>query len=144
VDELRYIQRLVDSNFRLAAIETRDKARIIGLFRALSRATGKAVYCWSAEEGLYRLDAEHVSIPQTRRLAGALDYIESSIHYGIYLLPGINAPLRQPEITNAVRRAATGSDRVQRLVVMVDKALELPTALAPVTARLRHGMKRAG
>lgn len=142
MDELRYIEQLVDSDFKLAAVDTSNPQRIVSLFGKLSRVSGKAVYLWSEQEGLYRLGAEHVVIPQTRRPEDVLDYVLSSIHYGIYLLPMNNEALKDFRVAEALKRVATtNNDRTRRLVVLLGHGLELPKSILPLTVRMRHAMR---
>ena len=143
MDEQTYIQQLADSQFRLAAVETASEKHVVSLFRHLTRNTGQAVYYWQPGEGLQRIGAEHVTIPQTRRLSDALDYVASSIHFGIYLIPKADGAMQDLVVTDTLKRIAAASDRVRRLVVLMGSGLELPQKLVPMTVRMRHGMKRA-
>lgn len=144
MQQLRQIERLVDSDFRLAAIATPDPERVVDLFRRLTQQTGRAVYRWSPGEGLYRLGVEHILIPRTARPADVLDYIASTIHFGVYLLPGFDEALEAHRPVELMRRIANAGDRVRRLVILLGENPVVPSALQPFTVRVRHAFRNAG
>jgi hypothetical protein len=130
MDATRMLQRVIDSRYRLAALETTEGDRILGVFKRLTLTTGRAVYHWTPENGLYRLGIEHIFIPRTRAPADVLSYIAASRHYGIYLLYGFN---------NALINSA--DDNVRRLVIMVGEQVDIPQTLRKDVAMIRHNVR---
>ena len=141
--ELQQIEQLVQSNFRLVAIETHHEERIIALFKRLGLTTGRAVYEWSADEGIYRLGYEHIVIPRTRRAADALDYIHASIHFGVYLLQDFSPALQDTHTVELLKKIAGASDKPQHLIILVDDTTTIPAELKPFTVRVKHALRQA-
>ena len=142
MDPIQTIEQIIDSRFRIAALATRNPRRVCEVFERLARLTGRAVYRWSPETGLQRLAGPYEPIPGTRSLPGALDYIASTIHFGIYLLPGVQDLLADPRIDERLWKIVQGPERARRLVVLMDEDPALPRRLAPFAVRIVHGARR--
>ncbi|HQU15364.1 MAG: hypothetical protein ACYC18_04365 [Gammaproteobacteria bacterium] len=137
------IEQLVQADFRLIAIETTTPDRVMEMFRSFSQRTGKAVYHWTAEDGMFRLGGfEHIIIPHTQRALDVLDYIASNSLYGVYLLRGIMAPLQDKRCIAALRRIAEAQDGTPRLIVLLDEKVSLPAELRDLSARVKHGLRK--
>ncbi len=140
VDSLS-LSNVIESDFRLAALETEQPERLFDVFKHLTLTTGKAVYGWSQDDGLYRLGTERIFIPQTRTIGDALSYIAASRHYGIYLLRDMGPSLQKPSIQKALARILDRDDQVRRLVIMLDSSLEVPPELEKSVVRIRHSVQ---
>ena len=143
MDALKSIERWVDSGMRLTAIETPDPEHVTHLFRLYSRETGKAVYLWSPDVGLFRLGAEFIPIPRTLRPADALEYILSSIHFGIYLLRDFPGDAQGVRTGNLLRRIASETTRVPRNVFLIGSAVNIAPSLRPHLQHVRHVLPKA-
>lgn len=137
------IEQLVQADFRLIAIETTTPERVMEMFRSFSQRTGKAVYHWTAEEGMFRLGGfEHIIIPHTQRPVDVLDYIASNNLYGVYLLRGVNTVLDDKRTIAGLRRIAELQDGTPRLIVLLDEKIQMPEELQDLSARVKHGLRK--
>ncbi|MGD8428846.1 MAG: hypothetical protein PVH31_00435 [Ectothiorhodospiraceae bacterium] len=141
MDATRMLQRVIDSRYRLAALETTEGDRILGVFKRLTLTTGRAVYHWTPENGLYRLGIEHIFIPRTRAPADVLSYIAASRHYGIYLLYGFNNALTKASLQRQLSTINSADDNVRRLVIMVGEQVDIPQTLRKDVAMIRHNVR---
>lgn len=135
---LETLQKVVDSDYRAGVVETTDAERVLGAFKRYSLTTGRAVYAWSPDGGLYRLGNERVFVPHTRSFTDALGYIAASRHYGIYLMQESHAALSKPSAQRALQRILTREDDVRRLVLFVGDQVTIPDDLRGQMARIRH------
>ncbi len=136
------LHKVVDSEFRLAVLETTEPDRVVEAFKRLTLTTGRAVYGWSPNDGLYRLGTERIFIPHTRSLTDALGYVAASRHYGIYLVRDFHNALEKPSVQRAFQRILAKDDDVRRLVLMLGSEVTIPEALRGQLARIRHNTAR--
>jgi len=141
MEATRIIQRVLDSNYHLAAIETDDSDRLIALFKRVTLTTGRAVYHWSADAGLYRLGVEHIFIPRTRTPADVLAYVSASRHYGVYLLQNFDTALHKASVQRLLDEIAGLDDGVKRLVILVGPRIDIPEGLRKRVAFIRHNVR---
>lgn len=132
------LANVIDSDFRIAALETHQADRVLEVFKRLTLTTGRAVYGWSPDDGLYRLGTERIFIPQTRSIGDALGYISASRHYGIYLLQDVSHLLDKPSLLRALERILQKDDNVRRLVILLGESVTLPQGLEGQIAVIRH------
>lgn len=135
---LETLQKVVDSEYRAGAVETTDPGRVLAAFKRYSLTTGRAVYAWSPDGGLYRLGNERVFVPHTRSFTDALGYIAASRHYGIYLMQETHGALSKPSAQRALQRILTRDDDVRRLVLFVGDEITIPDEFRGQIARIRH------
>jgi hypothetical protein len=86
------LEQLLESEFAFIALETDDPEQSIHDFRPLVRE-GKAIYLWDKHSGLRRMEASHISIPNTGTPEQVIKHIKQSKLYGIYLLMGFDKVL---------------------------------------------------
>ena len=141
MEEMISIDQVIDSDSRIAVVQTAEPERLLGLFKRMTLTTGRAIYDWSPDNGLYRLGIEHIFIPRTRTAADVLAYIVSSRHYGIYLLRNFTNLLGSAEAQKQLVRLAEKQDNVRRLVFVVSEEAAIPAALQPFAARVVHTVK---
>lgn len=141
MDVTNTLQRIADSKFRIASLETQETDRMLALFKRYSLTTGKAVYDWTAQSGLYRVGVEHIFIPRTRTPMDVIAYIGASRHYGIYLLREFESELVKPSIQKSLGRLCDIDDGVRRLVLLVGEIAYIPAALRGRIATVRHHVR---
>lgn len=132
------LSRVIDSEYRIAALETRAPDRILDVFKRLTLTSGRAIYGWSPDNGLYRLGSERIFIPQTRSVGDAINYIAASRHYGIYVLKDMDRALQNSSVQRGLERLLQRDDGIRRLLVMMDTQIDLPEKLAGKVVRIRH------
>lgn len=136
MDEKKNFEQVIESSYSLAALETSDPLGLVAHLKRLTLTTGRAVYDWSSEHGLYRLGIEHIFIPRTRAPIDVLAYITSSRHCGIYLLRDFDEALSRPIVERQLLKLLEKQDGVRRLVCFAGKSVQLPASVAPVSAYL--------
>jgi len=137
MDAANLTQRLLAADYRLAALETGETDRLLGLFKRLTLNSGQAVYHWSSDIGIYRLGVEHIFIPRTRMAGDALNYVAASRHYGIYLFGGFSGMLGKGSIQRTLLEIATRQDNVPRLILFMAPRIDIHEALTPHVAKIR-------
>jgi hypothetical protein len=130
MDEMQPIEALIDSDTRLAVVETSEHNRIIEWLRKLFSTTGRASYVWTAQHGLQRIAIEHILIPNTLRPLDVLDHILTSHHFGIYLLRDFQAALSDPMVCARLERQMDDTGSAHKLVLLLGAHHKLPTRLA--------------
>lgn len=140
MDATNMLQRVIDSQYRIAALKTQEADRLLALFKRYSLTTGQTVYDWTSRGGLYRIGAEHIFIPRTRAPKDVLAYIAASHHYSIYLLRGFEPALAKPSIQQALCRLCD-ADGIQCLVLLIGEYASIPAALQGRIATIRHNVR---
>lgn len=139
---LDQLDQMLDANFRIVSIETYDPERVTDLFTQLSRFSNKAFYLWESGEGLHRIGASHIKIPRTTNERELLVHIDSSKHFGVYILRDFNEALTNEKNIQQLLRIASGE--TNKVVVLLSDFIDLPKALKPFTLRSKHQMRQAG
>ena len=135
---LKALQKLTDSNYRLAAIETVDSSRIIEMFKRFNMETGCAVYDWNDDHGLSRLGFEHIFIPKTKSAKEIATYILNARHFGIYLLNGFDDYMDEGEIEELLAKITLKNDGIRRLVVIIDSQVGFSERLRTMSVKIQH------
>jgi len=130
MDEMQPIEALINSDTRLAVIETSEHDRIVEWLRKLFSATGRASYVWTAQQGLRRIAIEHILIPNTQRPLDVLEHILASHHFGIYLLRNFQAALSDLKVCTLLERQMTDTGAARKLILLLGEHHKLPTRLA--------------
>ena len=139
---LDQLDQMLDANFRIVSIETYDPERVANLFTQLSRFSNKAFYLWEDAEGLHRIGASHIKIPRTASARELLAHINSSKHFGVYILRDFNEWLNEEKSIKELLRIASGD--INKVIVLLSDFIDLPQALKPFTLRSKHQMRQAG
>ena len=135
---------LIESGYPLGTIETPLPERVVGLFKHRELATGEALYVWRPGKGLRRVGMEYIKIPRTQTLSETLDFVVSSIHFGVYLILGAGEALLDQRIVTRLHQFSRCQLRVRRLLVFVDSEIPALAELSAMTLQLRHDMRWAG
>lgn len=138
---LQQLEKVLETRFKLASIETYDTDRVTEVFTQLSRFSHKAIYMHQQDEGMHRLGAEHITIPRTRTATEVLEHIDNTPHYGIYILRDFNTALDDRKIIAKLKQIATGNKN--KLVILLSEYIDLPRELKPYTLRSKHQIKQA-
>lgn len=144
MDAVRTLQRIISSDYRMAALQTSEPERLLALFKRLTMTTGQAVYHWQPENGLYRLGAEHILIPRTRSSNEVVSYIKAAKHYGVYLMEGFEPALSRQSIQREIRTILEAEDDVRRLMLFMGDSITIPEPLRPYAAIVRQNPAASG
>ncbi len=139
---LDQLDQMLDANFRIVSIETYDPERVSDLFTQLSRFSNKAFYLWEDGEGLHRIGASHIKIPRTISARELLAHIQSSQHFGVYILRDFNQELSNEKHIQSLLKIASGE--TNKVVILLSDFIDLPKALKPFTLRSKHQMRQTG
>lgn len=128
-----HIEKLIATDYRLFTLQTTAPEKIVKSFRYFSR-TGRAAYVWEDTRGLSRLEASHITLPNTETPLQVLNYIQNSRHFGIYLLKGFNRFMKNDELQSILKQLADKkTDKTrnseQQAVIFLDSAFKLPEKL---------------
>lgn len=134
-------ERIVGSEGSLVAIDTPRMDDVLGQFRQFALRSGSSVYSWSEGEGITSLRESEMSVPGSQRLADALRYVNGSLHFGVYLFPGLAAHLRfSAQRTQAlallrqIARNRGGGNNVRKLVI-IDQRVSLSDGVDDLMTR---------
>ncbi|HVC16149.1 MAG TPA: hypothetical protein VNE18_02490 [Rhodanobacter sp.] len=117
--------RILAASSGLVVLDCKDTHALVDQFQAIARLTGQAAYLWQPDTGLSSLRDAHVRVPDCQRLGNALRYIKQSMHFGVYLLLGLELPLSAMDATLLRQLARPPKDHLRRVVL-----IDVPAALA--------------
>jgi len=109
----------------LVLLQSEDWPALLEQFRALARHSGQAVYLWQPDTGLSSLRDAHVRVPDCQRLGNALRFMQQSLHFGVYVLVGLELPLSAMDDTLLRQLARLPQGHLRRVVLV-----NAPPALA--------------
>ncbi len=121
------LETLLATDYKLIALETDSKEKSVNDFRPLVR-DGKAIYLWENNQGLSRMEASHIHIPNTRTPEMVLNHIMQSKLYGVYLLLGFNEDLSRPALQATLHQIAGDVDS-HKTVIFIDNEFSYPQTL---------------
>jgi hypothetical protein len=141
MDYLNQLEKILESKYRLMCIESYDTERVLDLFLQLSRFSNKAFYLGTPNEGMSRIGASHITIPRTQTVKEQLDHIESSKHYGVFIIRDIGEELENNKNINILKNIATGD--TPKVVILLSEYLDVPRQLKPYILRSKHQLKES-
>ncbi|OZB59089.1 MAG: hypothetical protein B7X39_13435 [Lysobacterales bacterium 14-68-21] len=115
---IELFERILSAPGGLIALEGGDMTALLQDFRAIARHTGQAVYLWQPDVGLGSLREAHSKVPGCQRLGNALRYMQQSMHFGVYLMSGIELPLSAMDATLLRQLARAPSGHLRRVVLL--------------------------
>ena len=128
--------RILEAPSGLVVLDSKDVHTLIGQFRVLARHSGQAVYLWQPDLGLGNLIDAHARVPGSQRLGAALRYMQQSMHFGVYLLMGLEPPLSAMDSTLLRQLAKPPTGHVRR-VVLLDASPALIDHLGDMAMRMK-------
>jgi len=141
MDYLNQLEKILESKYRLISIESYDTERVLDLYLQLSRFSNKAFYLANPNEGMSRMGASHITIPRTQTVKEQLEYIESSKHYGVFIIRDIGEELENSKNINMLINIAT--DATAKVVILLSEYLDVPRQLKPYILRSKHQLKES-
>ncbi len=136
---LNQLDQMLDAEYRLVTIESDEIERVLELFTQLTRFSNKAFYFWKDKVGMHRLGASHITLPHTQSAGDILTHIESSKHYGVYLLDDFNTLLKDKEVVGRLKNMA--EDEYEKVIILLGENIQLPKSLKQYTLRSKHKIK---
>lgn len=141
MEHLTQLENLLESGHRLITIETDKITRVGELLLELGRFSPKPYYFAEPQQAMYRVGVSHIGIPRTQDLNGLTQHIESSKHFGIFILSNYSDIFDDAE---AVKRlSGIASSTTPKVVVMIAQHFDIPEKLKPFVVRSQHKKKNA-
>lgn len=137
----RLFDRIVEGERSLVAIETPRADEVLAQFRQFALRSGNSIYAWSEADGLQSLREGDVTVPGSTRLPEALRYVNSSLHFGVYVFRGLSAMLRfspmRTQVLALLRQIARQKPgaAVVRKLVLIDEKVALSDGLDEMMER---------
>ena len=138
---LQRIEKLTEQRYPLVYFETLRSAHITDIFKSLSLATSKAIYHWTPDNGLYRMDASHIMIPRSQNPRHLLELIHGTPHFGVYLLSNFEEALKEQRNIDLLKKIIAGYSDNPKMLILVGNEINIPAELRPSVAHIRHAMR---
>ncbi|MCU7960096.1 MAG: hypothetical protein KZQ58_08880 [gamma proteobacterium symbiont of Bathyaustriella thionipta] len=132
------IEKLLDRDHTLVAIETDDAQAIIKKFHANAEYSGAATYIWESGNALVRSGMQRTSIPNTASFEGALDYIDSRPCYGIYVFSGVSEQIESYDIVRFLAALADADTKNSPVLIFIDSRVPKHPKLKGKLAKIRY------
>jgi hypothetical protein len=129
-------ERILAAKSGLVVLECGDIQALVANFRAIARHSGQAIYLWQPDNGLGNLREADARVPGCQRLGSALRYMQQSMHFGVYLVFGLELPLSAMDGTLLRQLAKQPAGHLRR-VVLVDAPAALVEHLGELAATIK-------
>lgn len=135
---LERIDKLTEQAYSLVYFESLRSAHITDLFKSLSLASSKAIYHWTPDNGLYRMDASHIMIPRSQTPRHLLELIHGTPHFGVYLLSQFDEALKEQHNVDMLKKIIAGYHSNPKMLILLGNEMDIPAELRPSVAHIRH------
>lgn len=132
------INRIIDSDFPLAIIETNSSQRVMSLLHEYSLKHGGALYHWKKGDGIHRYGMNHIVVPRTNTAIGFVSYVKRANHFGLYIVEDFYEYLEQDSIQLELLRIAAKTDNIRRVIIVLAEKAKIPKHLSQMTMTIRH------
>lgn len=122
-----HLEKLISTGYKLIALETDSPEQTINDFRPLVRE-GKAIYQWTNNTGLIRMEASHIDIPNTKTPEMVLNHIKQNNLYGIYLLVGFSNDMAKSGIQSTLDQITNDTSN-KKVIIFIDNNFNYPHEL---------------
>jgi hypothetical protein len=122
-----HLEKLISTGYKLIALETDSPEQTINDFRPLVRE-GKAIYLWEKNTGLSRMEASHITIPNTKTPDMVINHIRQSNLYGVYLLVGFNNDIAKYSLQSSFEQIADDR-KSNKIIIFIDHYFNYPHKL---------------
>jgi AAA+ superfamily predicted ATPase len=153
MNDVKDLTLIIRSRIPIVVVETQEEPRVLELLEQVARLEGKALFVWTAVDGLYRRSNPlavapgsysvsgtqkgaygRTTIPETREITGALKHIYATSQNGIYVLLDVHPYLDNPVNARIIKSTAQEYEKNPRTLVLVGHKLELPEDLRRLSA----------
>ncbi len=146
--QIEALQALLGTRTPITLIETHDESRVLALFMAVSRNSGRELWTWSASSGLRVVQGLKLQLldrvtskddkdqpEDTTQLPAALQAVERMREPALVLFLDIHPYLSNPVTTRAMKEAALRCENKGLQLAFVGHDIKLPDELSPHTSR---------
>jgi len=138
---LQRIDKLTEQAYSLVYFETVRSAQVTDMFKSLSLASSKAIYHWTPDNGLYRMDASHILIPRSQHPRHLLELINGTPHFGVYLISNFDEALKEQQTVDLLKKIVAGYSKNPKMIILLGNEMNIPAELRPSVAHIRHTMR---
>jgi len=130
------ISNLIDSGLPVVSLKSDHNDIIVKALTDVSRNTGKAIYVWSENDGLSRIDAAHIAIPRTQDVGHLLNHLSTNKHYGIYVLQNLKSHLNSSLLWQQFAECIAATAENNSMLVLLGEEIQLPESLRSLIAQI--------
>ena len=136
--DLTDLRLLLRCQTPLIVLETREELRAVELLRQSLKSQPRPFFTWSVVTGLSRQDLslDSQNAPDANEPRRLLEHIRSSKHPGLYVLFDFHPYLDDPALIRLIKEIALGHEQLNRTLIFVSHALDLPGELKRLSAKL--------
>lgn len=130
--ELKDLEIALRSDTPIIVIETQEEPRAIDLFIRFGIKLSRAIFRWSATEGLR--DAQITlskKIENTKGPNDVLKYIKHTADAGYYLMLDFHPYIADPIAIRYIKEIAYGFEKSPRRLIFITHSLDIPAELTP-------------
>lgn len=135
---LERLNKLTEQNYPVVYFDTAHSDHIVELFKSLALISSKAIYHWLPESGMYRMDANHILIPNTHKPKQLLKTIHDMAHFGIFLLSNFQDHTIDRENIEMLKKISSMNDVNPKTIILLGNEIEIANDLRPYVAHIRH------
>ncbi len=133
--DLHDLELLLRSDTPIVLIESIEEPRVVALFARLAVRVAEPAFCWTATDGLGRIELDTEPQRQLADPTEMLRHIRLTPRRGLYLLLDFHPYLGDPLHVRLIKEIAQGYEELPRTLVLVSHALEIPPELRHLSAR---------
>lgn len=126
---------LLNANFPIVTIETREETRALELFRAVVSIVDRTFYQWKITEGMTSLQFGIVDDDKSVQPTDALQEIKKASLPGIYLMIDFHHYINDPVHLRLIKDIAQQFPNTRKTLVFISHELEIPDELRHITAK---------
>lgn len=114
------LDRILEARTPVLVLETGQPEVLVRQIRQRVLHSGQAVYLWKEDAGLCSLREDGVRIPGCLRAGDTLRYVLRSVCFGVYLMAGLEMPLKPSHLSLLQRISRAETPFVRRVVLFSD------------------------
>lgn len=112
------LEHIIGADATVLMVETAEADSLVEHFARLTRRRGQALYQWRPDCGLLSMREGEMTVPGCQRLGDVLRHVLASVHFGIYLLHGLDVPLAAPARALLQQIARARTEHLRRVVLL--------------------------
>jgi len=146
--QIEALQALLDTRTPITLIETHDEPRVLALFAAAAKKSGRELWTWSASSGLrvtqglklqlldmVKSKEDKDEAESTNELPAALQAVQRMREPALVLLLDVHPFLSNPVMTRCIKELALSCESKGLQLVFVGHDIKLPEELSPLASR---------
>lgn len=141
MQDLEDLNRVMQRQVPIIALESHEEARTLELITRLAIKRNQSLYQWTLTDGLRRTSfGEEADGPNTRKAIDALTYIKSKAGPGLYVMCDLHPFMDDASVVRLLKDIALQHEQQPKTLLLLSHALELPPEIARLCARFKFAM----